>query len=171
MDSVIATVIWKIWKGRCGLIFQDQQIDPHWIALSAVEEVKKYISEAIYKRESFFLNIFNTYPSYYIFTDAAWVLDEQMGGCGLCIINSNKVFIIAGCSGMHAEMTLEAELTAIQIGLRVAIEWALNIEVTFTDCIEAKRALEKSTNHCNDKINEIVSSIKRLIYQPDQHER
>ena len=47
---------------------------------------------------------------------------------------------------MDAESPLEAELAAVQIGLRVDAEWALNIEVVFTDCNEAKKALERSTN-------------------------
>ena len=60
---------------------------------------------------------------------------------------------------MDAESPLEAELAAVQIGLRVDAEWALNIEVVFTDCNEAKKALERSTNHYNCKIGKMASNI------------
>ena len=49
----------------------------------------------------------------------------------------------------------------IQFGLKVAAEWALNIEVAFTDCLEAKKTLERTTNHYNRRIEEIASNIRR----------
>ena len=50
---------------------------------------------------------------------------------------------------------------AVQFGLKVAAEWALNIEIAFTDCLEAKKTLERSTNHYNRKIDKIASNIRR----------
>ena len=146
---------------RCNLIYKGQQIDPHWIALAAVEEAKNYARKAKYQSDSFFFNIFHTYPSYYLFTDAAWASADQVGGCGFYILNSNKGIVVAGCSRIHAESLLEAEPVAIEVGLKIAAEWILKIEVVFTDCLEARKVLERNTSHNVWRTNNKIAKLRR----------
>ena len=69
--------------------------------------------------------------------------------------------MVAGCSRIDVESPLEAELKAIHFGLKVVADWRLNIAVVFTDCIEAKKVLELSTNDNTWRTNSIITDLKR----------
>lgn len=59
---------------------------------------------------------------FFLFLDASWLPDNHVVGAGFMLTWTNKQIIIAGCIRIKAHSIIEAELGAMEIGLRITID-------------------------------------------------
>lgn len=84
--------------------------------------MQDFTKEVNHQKEMFFLNILNNYPTQCcLFTDASWLLDTQIDGVGFFLTNAHKKILLTGCAKIVADDPLDAELTALELSLKIAI--------------------------------------------------
>lgn len=105
-------------------------------------QTKEFHRNANQQRELFFLNIFGNHPyKFFLFNDASWLPNSQIGGSGFYVVNAYNMIVVAGCSNLTEYSALEAKLTAVEHGLKAAAEEMINIAVIFTDCCSVKQII------------------------------
>lgn len=55
-----------------------------------------------------------------------------------------KKIIVAGCVRIEVDSTIEAELYAVELGLKIVADWRVNISTIFTICTGHKQALDRA---------------------------
>ena len=62
---------------------------------------------------------------------------------------------------IDAISTPDVELHAVEIGLKVAAEWRVNIAIIFTDCKRLKQVLEQNASDNAWRINKRLAKLKQ----------
>lgn len=116
--ALIATVAWLIWKHRCDLIFRNLPVNVKTTVNRAWSQCKDLIK--------FSNNTCRECPKLTrnaslisIYTDASWSSKTSSFGLNFIIITNFSTILIVGAEGATFNTPIMAELTAIDLALKV----------------------------------------------------
>ncbi|KAH7664993.1 Non-specific serine/threonine protein kinase protein [Dioscorea alata] len=133
--AVIVAGAWFIWKARCDVIFNNISMNCMLIANRSVAHVNdNFLSNCCLLGRRLILNNFTSADDHYLFTHAVRSEAGQVLAFGFFLANTNFHVSFAGCCAQPTNDNSSVVLSALEVALRIAMEFHLPVKHLF--CVQ-----------------------------------
>lgn len=162
--SIIAAMIWFLWKSRCEAIFQN--ITPNFTNLGckAIAHVNDFKHDnASLTGQRLIINNFLSSDGHLMFFASNWTLSNKVGHLGFFLTTPTYSISCAGSCRFVAESALESELKALGIALRSSLDRHLDLRYILHCNQELPRLLLANNNPTSWRFNHIINDVNHLL--------